>query len=242
MLDAAQWSATQWSRCTSVNGTSTSPHRGDLEPQSLSAPEFSDLSADGVIVIGPVVDLVEEVPMDYGHQGQWLDPRTGELQRDMGFVVPLPSAATSAQRSRSAGPNGQIRSLLYSPPPPIDGTSAGECLTLSIKVQARVGDFVEVNRVGCGPPAHQRQHAQPERSQAASLLHTLDGTDRSPRRSAQLDNPPRASSGETATLRTRHLMHWRHPPTSPGPDLAGLVYERRELGPRWPCLTLQAGW
>ena len=52
--------------------------------------EFPDqVSADKVTVMRPEVDPGEEVQIDYGHLGKWLDPRTGKLRRVWGFVMVL---------------------------------------------------------------------------------------------------------------------------------------------------------
>jgi transposase len=52
--------------------------------------EFPDqVAADKVTVMRPEVDPGEEVQIDYGHLGKWLDPRTGKLRRVWGFVMVL---------------------------------------------------------------------------------------------------------------------------------------------------------
>lgn len=52
--------------------------------------EFPDqVSADKVTVMRPDVDPGEEVQIDYGHLGKWLDARTGKLRRVWGFVMVL---------------------------------------------------------------------------------------------------------------------------------------------------------
>jgi transposase len=52
--------------------------------------EFPDqATADKVTIMRPEVEPGEEVQIDYGHLGKWLDPRTGKLRRVWGFVMVL---------------------------------------------------------------------------------------------------------------------------------------------------------
>jgi len=54
-----------------------------------------------VNVLRPDIDPGEEVQIDYGHLGKWLDPRTGKLRRVWGFVMVLAfSRHMFARRSR----------------------------------------------------------------------------------------------------------------------------------------------
>jgi len=52
--------------------------------------EFPDqATADKVTVMRPDVEPGEEVQIDYGHLGKWLDPRTGKFRRVWAFVMVL---------------------------------------------------------------------------------------------------------------------------------------------------------
>jgi hypothetical protein len=64
--------------------------------------EFPEqVSANKVNVLRPDIDPGEEVQIDYGHLGKWLDPRTGKLRRVWGFVMVLAfSRHMFARRSR----------------------------------------------------------------------------------------------------------------------------------------------
>jgi DNA-binding Lrp family transcriptional regulator len=52
--------------------------------------EFTEaVGADKVTVLRPEVPMGEEVQIDYGYLGQWVDPATGKQRRVWGFVMVL---------------------------------------------------------------------------------------------------------------------------------------------------------